>query len=70
MQDDMNRGAQALNLWTRRDGMTRDEAAEALGLKVYTLDSLRSGRRRPSLDVAVRIEDRTAGYVRVRDWVS
>lgn len=50
------------------DGRQRD-LADALGISQPHLSLLLAGRKRPSLDLAVRIEQVTKGAVPATSWV-
>lgn len=50
-------------------GLSRTEWAKRLGVSKSYLSQLASGQKRPSLDMAVRIERETDGAVRPCDWI-
>ena len=58
-----------LGEWVDAHGWTRQQLAEALGIAFGTATRLCSGARRPSLEMAVQIEDLTEGAVSVRSWL-
>jgi DNA-binding XRE family transcriptional regulator len=47
---------------------TQRAAAERIGIDHAKYNSFERGRARPCLDVAVRIEEVTGGYVRANQW--
>ncbi|MDO5658317.1 MAG: helix-turn-helix transcriptional regulator [Paracoccus sp. (in: a-proteobacteria)] len=49
--------------------MTRAEFAKRIGVGRPFLSGLETGRKRPSLEVAVRIARETGGMVPVESWV-
>lgn len=51
-----------------RSGETRSAWARRLGISLPYLSSLASGNRRPSLDLALKIEIATGGAVPVQAW--
>lgn len=57
-----------LEAWLSARGMRRDFFATLVGIKPQTLNGLIVGIRKPSLDLAVRIEDQTG--IAPRDWVA
>lgn len=52
-----------------RSGKTRAQFAAELGIGRPFLSLLESGRKRPSLELAVRIERLTAGHVPAASWI-
>jgi transcriptional regulator with XRE-family HTH domain len=60
--------ADRLHDFLTRHGVTRREAAEALGIPTNTLLPIASGHRYPSPELAARIEAYTAGQVPVASW--
>ncbi len=52
-----------------RSGKTRTQFADELGIGRPFLSMLESGRKRPSLELAVRIERLTAGGVPASSWI-
>ena len=58
-----------LGVWIDEHGWTRQQLADELGITLVSAARLCSGARRPSLELAVQIEDLTAGAVPVRYWV-
>lgn len=61
-------GRHLLNLWWMRSRLTQEEAAERLGMQRVQLNRFLNGTRRPGLDAAFRIEDRTG--VPARSWTT
>lgn len=61
-------GETRLSQWIDESGMTRDDAAEKLGINRTHLDMLCRGARRPGLDLAVAIERLTNGAVPPAEW--
>lgn len=55
-----------LTEWIQASGMTRREVAFALGIGPAMLSLLESGKRKPSLSLAVRIEKLTG--IRPAEW--
>lgn len=53
----MNAGAVALKAWRRRENLTRPAAAERLGLSLSSIERLELASRRPSLELAVQLQD-------------
>lgn len=52
-----------------RSGKTRTQFAEELGIGRPFLSMLESGKKRPSLELAVRIDRMTGGAVPASSWV-
>ena len=59
-----------LSRWLDKSRFSRDEFAAKLGITRTSLDRLCRADRRPSLALALRIEEETSGAVTVRDWQS
>jgi transcriptional regulator with XRE-family HTH domain len=59
-----------LSLWLDSARMTRDALAEELKLARGYVDLICSGSRRPSLEVALRIEKLTRGAVPATSWLT
>lgn len=59
-----------LGEWVDAHGWTRQQVAEALGIAFGTATRFCSGARRPSLEMAIQIEDLTDGAVSVRSWLA
>ena len=57
-----------LTAYRQKHNLSIDDLAERLDMKRNSLISLLYGHRRPSLDVALAIEDATDGEVGPRDW--
>jgi transcriptional regulator with XRE-family HTH domain len=55
--------------WVDEHGWTRQRLADELGITLVSAARLCSGSRRPSLEMAVKIEDLTEGAVPVRYWI-
>lgn len=53
-----------------RSGKTRTQFANELGIGRPFLSMLESGKKRPSLELAVRIERLTGGQVPASSWVA
>ena len=58
-----------LGTWVDEHGWTRQQLADELGIKLASAARLCSGGGRPSLEMAVKIEDLTEGTVPVRYWL-
>lgn len=72
MMDDFSlrsSSAQKLVDWFGVCDVIRTKFARELGVAPSTISDLCNGRRRPSLDLAVRIEKRTAGAVPAAEWL-
>jgi transcriptional regulator with XRE-family HTH domain len=54
--------------WLVRGRMTQAEAAEQIGLSRVQLNQYLQGEKRPSLEMAIRIEDATG--ISIRSWLS
>lgn len=52
-----------------QSGSTRAAWAERLGISASYLSDILNGKKRPSLELAVRIESATAGAVTPASWV-
>lgn len=52
-----------------RSGRTRAETARRLGIHETHLSKICKGERRPSLELAVKLERLTFGMVRCVDWI-
>ena len=57
-----------LGVWIEEQGWSRDQLAQKLGILRTSADRLCSGARRPSLELAVKIEKLTAGGVPASYW--
>lgn len=55
----MNNGAVRLVRWRRREKLSQEQAAHALGVSVSLVSKLESGARTPSLAMASAIEEKT-----------
>lgn len=64
----MTDAALKLGEWISSRGMKHSFFAAQVGIKAQTLSTLVTGRSRPSLDLAVRIEEKTG--IAPREWVS
>lgn len=62
-------GAQKLADHLRKTGMTQLEFAELAGVPGPQVSMWLSGRRRPGLESAFKIERATGGKVRATDWL-
>ncbi len=58
-----------LGAWVDERGWTRQQLADKLGIELGSAARLCSGERRPSLELAIAIEDLTDGAVSVRYWL-
>ncbi len=58
-----------LKLHIASSGRSRKDWAEDLGISRSFLSLLEAGQKRPSLELAVRIERATGGAVPVQSWV-
>lgn len=63
-------GTVLLREWSAREGLTRKDAADKLGVGLATLDSWVQGQRRPGLAAARVIEEATRGFVKPDDWLT
>lgn len=63
----MTTGRERLIAWLRKSGLKQYELAEEVRITAAYLSQVLSGVRRPSLPIAVRIQDRTG--VTVESWV-
>ena len=57
-----------LGVWVEAHGWTRQQLADELGIVRGSVDRLCNGLRRPSLDLALKIEALTEGEVPVSYW--
>ncbi len=57
-----------LGVWIEEHGWTRQQLADELGIVRGSVDRLCSGLRRPSLELALKIEALTKGGVPVGYW--
>jgi transcriptional regulator with XRE-family HTH domain len=60
-------GRQLLQRWIVRGRMTQGEAAEQIGISRVKLNQYLNAEARPSLETAIRIEDRTG--IGMRCWL-
>jgi transcriptional regulator with XRE-family HTH domain len=58
-----------LSRWIDASGMTREEAAEKLGINRTHLDILCRGESRPGLALALAIETLTKGAIPPAEWL-
>lgn len=58
-----------LGVWVDEHGWTRQQLADELGITLASAARFCSDARRPSLEMAVKIEDLTQGAVPVRYWI-
>jgi transcriptional regulator with XRE-family HTH domain len=58
-----------LGVWIDERGWTRQQLADKLGIELGSAARLCSGGRRPSLEVALKIEALTEGAVPVSYWI-
>lgn len=58
-----------LSEYVRENGLKYSFLAEKLGLTREYLYKIQTGERRPSLEVAIMIEDFTGGKVKPRDFI-
>lgn len=63
----MQPGRELLAAWIKRSKLTQRQFAPLIALTEAHLSQILSGKRRPGLPIAVRIEDRTG--VPVRSWL-
>lgn len=61
-------GAQLLREYMAREGITSRSVAERIGVVPVYLSQILGGHRRPSLDLAIRIERETGSAVPCRAW--
>ena len=62
-------GHRHLKAFLRRSELTGAQLAQLSGLQPMQLYHILHGRRRASLEVAVRLADATRGAVPVRSWI-
>jgi transcriptional regulator with XRE-family HTH domain len=68
----MDRARDKLKAWREAKGLNQTEAAEMVGVWQGSWSAWESGRKRPSIEQLVRLEELTKGSrhrVRVEDWV-
>lgn len=65
---DPREGARLLREYMAREGITSRAVAERIGVVPVYLSQILGGHRRPSLDLAIRIEGETSGAVPCRSW--
>jgi plasmid maintenance system antidote protein VapI len=63
-------GDTALSRWLDTSGRDRDALANTLGISRSYLDRLCAGRARPSLALALRLDQATFGAVPATSWVA
>ncbi len=56
--------------WLDECGRSRSKVAEELGSYPSQISRIASGERRPSIDMATKIELLTGGAVRATDWAN
>lgn len=56
--------------WLDECGRSRSKVAEELGSYPSQVSRIASGERRPSIDMAAKIERLTSGAVRATDWAN
>jgi plasmid maintenance system antidote protein VapI len=61
-------GAHLLREHMAREGITSRAVAERIGVVPVYLSQILGGHRRPSLDLAIKIEAETGGAVPCRSW--
>ena len=64
---DMQTGRALLRSWLKRSEMLQRDFAGEISITEAYLSQVLSGKRRPSLPISVRIEDRTG--IPVRSWL-
>ena len=57
-----------LEEWLRKEGMLRRAFAERIGASPSTVSLLINGQRKPSLEMAQRIQEATKGKVKMTEW--
>lgn len=63
-------GDTPLSSWLDTSGRDRDALASKLGISRSYLDRLCAGRARPSLDLAIRLDQATLGAVPASSWAA
>jgi len=63
------RGHKQLKAFMRRSELRGFELARLAGLTSMQVYHLINGRRRASLEVAIRLQDATRGAVQIRSWI-
>lgn len=58
-----------LSHWIDRAGLSRQDAADKLGVERVHLDRLCRDRRTPSLELAFKIEHLTRGAIQAESWL-
>lgn len=61
-------GAGLLGTWIKQQGFTQELAGRWLGFTGVAVSQWLSGSRRPNIDSAVQIEERTGGQVSAASW--
>lgn len=59
-----------LATWRKLKDLTQEELGEKLGVSRWMVNRLETGRRRPSWNLAARINSLTAGKVTANDFAS
>jgi len=66
---DLTRGALLLKIYLDGPERTKADAGRAIGVPDRSIYQWLSGRCRPSIDAAAKLEDYTGGEVPIRSWV-
>lgn len=61
--------AMQLSDYMRKTGLSDQELAERIGISLSYAVKLRRGDKKPSLDIAYKIQTETGGSVTLKDWV-
>jgi transcriptional regulator with XRE-family HTH domain len=65
----MNKSAEHLHTWLRRQKKTQRKFAEEIGISYQHMSRLLRGRARPRLPLAIVIAKKTDGFVDVCEWL-
>lgn len=63
------KGRSKLAKYLRGKKLTQEQFAEIAGVPGPQMSLWLSGKRKPGLESAVKIEDATGGFVNHRDWI-
>lgn len=68
MPQPLTSGAHKLTRYLASNDLTQEQFAELAGVPGPQVSMWRNGRRRPSINSALVIEEATGGFITVRDW--
>lgn len=62
----------ALTIWRNKQNpaVTQEELGEALGVSRWWINRLETGKKKPSFDLAIKLELKTKGAVTAKDFAS